>query len=811
MTYGRFSERAQLVIINAQKESAFFKHGYIGTEHILLGIIAEGGKSAELLNENNVNLENVRNLVGKFLGYGECENMPKDELLLTPRTKRLFDDSISETKRLNHKSVTPEHFLMILLNQGEGVAHTILVQLGVDFIKLRSEVARVIASMEENVAYMDNNSSKKSNKTPILDQYGTDLTKKAIEGNLDPVIGRDKETKRVLEILCRRIKNNPCLIGEPGVGKTSVVEGLAQRIVEGNVPQNLIGKKLICLDISSMVAGAKYRGEFEDRLKKAIKEIKDNKEIIIFIDEIHSIVGAGGAEGAIDASSILKPVLARGEIQCIGATTIDEYRKHIAKDSALERRFQPILLEEPNKEDTLKILEGIRDKYEKHHKVKITDEALSYCVELADRYITDRFMPDKAIDIMDEAAAKLRMENISVPPDLKKKEEEIYIVEKEKEEAIKIQDFEKAALLRDNESSLKKELEDLKLGWDEKSGNNLIVNKDIIAKVVSSWTNIPVEKLNQEEKEKLLNLEELLKKRVIGQDEAIKLLAQAIRRGRVGLRDPNRPIGSFIFAGPTGVGKTQLSKALAEVLFSDEDNIIRIDMSEYMEKHSVSRLIGSPPGYVGFEEGGQLTEAVRRKPYSIILLDEIEKAHPDVFNILLQVMDDGRLTDSKGKVVNFKNTVIIMTSNVGADLTKKTTSLGFSKDDNKNSDYERMKENINEEMKKTFKPEFLNRVDEIIVFNKLNDKNMISIVDLMIKDINERLENSNIKLSFNEESKEFLINKEEYSYYGARPLRRTITREVENILSEELLKGEVEPGDNLRVVVDDSKLKFIKQ
>ena len=619
MSYGKFTERAQLVIMGAQKESQKFKHGYIGTEHILIGIMAEKGYSSELLKKYGAEIEEIRNMLEEYLGYGDSL-MPKGELLLTPRTKRLFDESIIEAKKLNHKYVSPEHLLLALINEEEGVAYTILCQLRLNFKEIKSDLILFLSGKEDEELNDDNEISKKKD-TPMLDQYGHDLTEMAKDDSLDPVIGREQENQRVLEILCRRIKNNPCLIGEPGVGKTAVVEGLAQRIVNGNIPEILRNKRIISLDLSAMVAGAKYRGEFEDRLKKVMEEIKSNPDIIIFIDEIHTIIGAGGAEGAIDASNILKPALSRGVIQCIGATTIDEYRKHIEKDTALERRFQPIIVGEPTKEETLEILKGLRDKYESHHRVKITDDALHAAVDLSDRYITDRFMPDKAIDLIDEAAAKIRIESLVAPPDLKEIEEEIETVVKEKEESIRIQDFEKAAKLRDDEKKLKDKLSEIKKEWTTNNQvNSLTVSEENIAKVVSSWTKIPVEKLTEKESDKLLRMEEILKKRVVGQEEAVRAVARAVRRARVGLRDPKRPIGSFIFLGPTGVGKTELCKALAETMFADENSIIRIDMSEYMEKHSVSRLIGSPPGYVGYDEGGQLTEAVRRRPYSVVLL-----------------------------------------------------------------------------------------------------------------------------------------------------------------------------------------------
>ena len=808
MAYGRFTERAQTVIMGAQKESQNFKHGYIGTEHILLGIMLEGGYAKKTIAKFNIEFKDVRDLVEEYLGYGD-ETMPNGELLLTPRTKKLFDESFVEASRFNHKYASPEHLLLALIKENDSVAYTILSKLNVDFKKIEKNL----------VEYLENRSDDESkgemeigaDDDGILVQYSTDLTNEAREGKLDPVIGREVENRRILEILCRRIKNNPCLIGEPGVGKTAVVEGLAQNIIEGNVPENLKNKRVLSLDLSAMVAGAKYRGEFEDRLKKAISEIKKDKNIIIFIDEIHTIIGAGGAEGAIDAANILKPALARGEVQCIGATTINEYKKYIEKDTALERRFQPIMVGEPNKEETLEILKGLREKYEEHHNVKILDESLQSAVDLSDRYITDRFMPDKAIDLIDEASAKLRIENLVTPSSIKEIDVKIQKIVDKKENAIDSEDFETAAELRDEEIKLRTEKKEMKRAWlEDRDLNKLIVTPDEIAKVVSGWTKIPVEKLTEKESERLLNLEKILHKRVIGQEEAISALSKAIRRARVGLRDPKRPIGSFIFLGPTGVGKTELCKALAEAMFSDEKNIIRIDMSEYMEKHSVSRLIGAPPGYIGHDDGGQLTEAVRRKPYSIVLLDEIEKAHPDVFNILLQIMEDGRLTDSKGKLVDFKNTIIIMTSNIGAHTIKKQKTMGFTFESNENTEYEKMKENIMEELKRNFRPEFLNRIDDTIVFRKLNKDDMLSIVGLMLKSTSDRLKNNSVNIDFNEKCKEFLLEKGIDENYGARPLRRIITKEVEDKLSEELLKGHLRIGDRITVTVKKNQLDFKK-
>lgn len=811
MEYSKLTERAQVVILEAENESEKFKHGYVGTEHMLLGLLKEDGYSAGLLKKYGIEIDNIREMLKRYLGYGDVTKTG-DDILLTPRTKRLLDESFTEAKKMNHRFVSPEHILLALINQEEGMAYTILKSLKFNFSSVDEELrAFLTGNYEDKCCDTDEQSSGKKKNTPMLDKYGRDLTELAREGKLDPVIGRDTENQRLLEILCRRTKNNPCLIGEPGVGKTAVVEGLAQKIVEGNIPGILKNKRLISLDLTSMVAGAKYRGEFEDRLKKAMEEIHEDKNVIIFIDEIHTIIGAGGAEGAIDASNILKPALARGEIQCIGATTIDEYRKHMEKDAALERRFQPVTVGEPTKEETLQILKGLRDKYEAHHRVKITDAALEAAVNLSDRYINDRFMPDKAIDLIDEGAAKVRIESLTTPPDLKELEDKIASLDKEKEDAIMIQDFEKAAYLRDKERDVKEQLENMKKDWTNRnSDQTLVLNEDKIASVVSLWTKIPIEKLTESESERLLNLEKILHKRVIGQNEAVKSIARAVRRARVGIKDPNRPIGSFIFLGPTGVGKTELSKALAEAMFGNENSIVRVDMSEYMESHSVAKLIGAPPGYIGHEDGGQLTEAVRRKPYSIVLLDEIEKAHPDIFNILLQIMEDGRLTDGKGKVVNFKNTIIIMTSNVGAHEIKKQSSIGFTSEVNEESEYEKMKENVLKELKRKFKPEFLNRIDDTIVFHKLTDEDLDKIMDLMLASVTTRLENREIYLNFEEDSKKFLLNKGIDIENGARPLRRIIIKEVEDKLSEEILQGNIKIGDKVKVSELENKLVFSK-
>ncbi|CUP83687.1 ATPase [Clostridium baratii] len=807
MSNGRFTERTQTVILEARKESRDFKHGYIGTEHILLGILNEGGYAASVLNKNNIYSKDIREKIESYLGYGEIEVLSSD-LLLTPRTKHLLDVSFEEVKNFNHKYVNPEHILLSLLKEEDGVAYTILIQLQADIKSIKNDIYTFLEEKDDEVLIQDEEEEDIFDNMPNLRKYSINMTKIAKECGYDPVIGRDKETQRVLEILCRRAKNNPCLIGEPGVGKTAVVEGLAQKISSGNIPEILRDKQIFSLDLTNIIAGAKYRGEFEDRLKKIVEEVKGNKNIILFIDEIHTIIGAGGAEGAIDASNILKPSLARGDIQCIGATTIDEYRKYIEKDSALERRFQPVTIGEPTKEETLRILMGLRDKYEAHHRTKITDDAINAAIEMADRYIVDRFMPDKAIDLIDEASAKVRIETLVTPTDLKDLEEEIQVIIKEKEEAIRIQEFEKAASLRDEEKRLKKELNNRLGAWNRNNSvNTLIVQAEDIAKVVSSWTNIPVERITEKESERLLKLEERLHKRVIGQEDAVTSIARAIRRARVGLQDPNRPIGSFIFLGPTGVGKSELCKALAEAVFGEENNMIRIDMSEYMEKHSVSRLIGAPPGYIGYEEGGQLTEAVRRRPYSVILLDEIEKAHSDVFNILLQILEDGRLTDGKGKVVNFKNTIIIMTSNLGAHSINKQRNMGFLNSDKK-EDYDSMKGKILEDLKKSFKPEFLNRVDDTIVFHKLERNDMKNILDVMLNDMKYRLEKHDMKVVFKEDIKDYLLNKCKDNEYGARPFRRIITKEIEDRLSEEILRGNVIKGERLEVFVDSSGVEF---
>ena len=808
MVFGKFTERAQVVLVEAQKESKYFKHGYIGTEHILLGILKEGGFANRILYISGVTIDKGRNLIEEYLGFGDID-ISLGEMLLNPRTKRVFDDSLAKAMMYNHSYISPEHILLAILDDVESVAYNIILSLKIDLKLVKNELTSYLKKNEiKDIKPTEDKNKKATVKTPMLNQYGRNLTNFAKEGKLDPVIGRESENKRILEILCRRSKNNPCLIGEPGVGKTAVVEGLAQMIVEGRVPDILKDKSIVALDLTAMIAGAKYRGEFEDRLKKVMYEIINSQDVIIFIDEIHTIVGAGGAEGAIDASNILKPALARGEIKCIGATTIDEYRKYIEKDSALERRFQPVMVEEPSREATLEILKGLREKYEIHHMVKIEDEALEAAVELSDRYISDRFMPDKAIDLIDEASAKVRIDNMISSPEIGDLQKSLEEISKDKEVAIKSQSFERAAHLIDEERDLKNKLSVLKANYDRREFSN-IVNREQVAKVVSTWAKIPLEKLTEEESERLLKLEAVLQERVIGQKDAVTTVSKAVRRARVGLKDPNRPIGTFIFCGPTGVGKTELSNTLAEVMFGDRKNLIRIDMSEYMEKNSVSRLIGAPPGYIGYEEGGQLTEAVRRSPYSVILLDEIEKAHPDVFNILLQIMEDGKLTDSKGRSVNFKNTIIIMTSNVGAHEIKKQSTVGFlNQDIIEDSEYENMKKNIMQEVKNQFKPEFLNRVDDVIVFRKLMNKDILKIVNLMLNNTINKLKERKITINLNDESKKFLVNKGVDINYGARPLRRIIAKELEDKLSEEMLKGYIKGGDNLEVYCNGEELYF---
>ncbi|MFK9094854.1 ATP-dependent protease ATP-binding subunit ClpC [Bacillus salipaludis] len=800
MMFGRFTERAQKVLALAQEEAIRLGHNNIGTEHILLGLVREGeGIAAKALYGLGLGSDKIQKEVENLIGKGQEASQT---IHYTPRAKKVIELSMDEARKLGHSYVGTEHILLGLIREGEGVAARVLNNLGVSLNKARQQVLQLLGSNESGG---HQGGASASANTPTLDGLARDLTSIAREGSLDPVIGRSKEIQRVIEVLSRRTKNNPVLIGEPGVGKTAIAEGLAQQIVNNEVPEILRDKRVMTLDMGTVVAGTKYRGEFEDRLKKVMDEIRQAGNIILFIDELHTLIGAGGAEGAIDASNILKPSLARGELQCIGATTLDEYRKYIEKDAALERRFQPIRVDEPTAEESIQILEGLRDRYEAHHRVSITDEAIKAAVKLSDRYISDRFLPDKAIDLIDEAGSKVRLRSYTTPPNLKELEVKLEEVRKEKDAAVQSQEFEKAASLRDTEQRLREQLEETKKTWKEKQGkeNNEVTVEDI-ASVVSSWTGVPVSKLAETETAKLLNLEEVLHSRIIGQEEAVKAVSKAVRRARAGLKDPKRPIGSFVFLGPTGVGKTELARALAEAMFGDDDAMIRIDMSEYMEKHSTSRLVGSPPGYVGYEEGGQLTEKVRRKPYSVILLDEIEKAHPDVFNILLQVLEDGRLTDSKGRTVDFRNTVLIMTSNVGAEALKRNKYVGFNIQDGE-QDYKDMKGKVMEELKKAFRPEFLNRIDEIIVFHALERKHLNEIVTLLSDQLIKRLKEQDISLELTEAAKE-KISQEGYDpEYGARPLRRAIQKHIEDRLSEELLKGTLLTGQHAIIDVDNSE------
>ncbi|MDM5186552.1 ATP-dependent protease ATP-binding subunit ClpC [Bacillus sp. DX4.1] len=803
MMFGRFTERAQKVLALSQEEAIRIGHNNIGTEHILLGLVREGeGIAAKALIALGLSPEKVQKEVEALIGRG---TEMSQTVHYTPRAKKVIELSMDEARKLGHSYVGTEHILLGLIREGEGVAARVLNNLGVSLNKARQQVLQLLGSNEATSGHQGGASA--SANTPTLDSLARDLTVVAREGRLDPVIGRGKEIQRVIEVLSRRTKNNPVLIGEPGVGKTAIAEGLAQQIVNNEIPETLRDKRVMTLDMGTVVAGTKYRGEFEDRLKKVMDEIRQAGNIILFIDELHTLIGAGGAEGAIDASNILKPSLARGELQCIGATTLDEYRKYIEKDAALERRFQPIHVDEPSLEESVQILRGLRDRYEAHHRVSITDDAIEASVKLSDRYITDRFLPDKAIDLIDEAASKVRLRSYTTPPNLKELEVKLEEIRKEKDAAVQSQEFEKAASLRDMEQRLREKLEETKRQWKEQQGKeNSEVTVEDIANVVSTWTRIPVSKLAQTETNKLLNLESILHDRVIGQDEAVVAVAKAVRRARAGLKDPKRPIGSFIFLGPTGVGKTELARALAESMFGDEDAMIRIDMSEYMEKHSTSRLVGSPPGYVGYEEGGQLTEKVRRKPYSVVLLDEVEKAHPDVFNILLQVLEDGRLTDSKGRTVDFRNTIVIMTSNVGAEALKRNKHLGFNVQD-ESRDYTDMKSKVMDELKKAFRPEFLNRIDEIIVFHMLEKKHIQEIVILLVNQLVKRLKEQEIDLELTSAAIEAIADKGFDREYGARPLRRAIQKYVEDRLSEELLKGAIEKGQ--KVVFDTEGESFV--
>ena len=792
--FGRFTERAQKVVVLSQEEARRLGHNVVGTEHILLGLVAEGeGVAARALQSMGISLDKVRAEVEKVIGKGESP--PQGQIGFTPRAKRVLELAFDEARQLGHTYIGTEHILLGLIREGEGVAAQVLKNLGADLDKVRRQVVELLGGSTGQPA-----KGTRTRKTPTLDQFGRDLTDLAREGKLDPVIGREKEIQRVIQVLSRRTKNNPVLIGEPGVGKTAIAEGLAQKIVAGDVPETLLNKRVVTLDLGALVAGSKFRGEFEERLKKVMDEIRASGDVILFIDEMHTIIGAGAAEGAIDASNILKPALARGEIQCIGATTLDEYRKHVEKDAALERRFQPVMVDEPSVEETIQILEGLRDRYEAHHRVKITDEALEAAARLSDRYVTDRFLPDKAIDLIDEAASKVRLQALVAPPELKELEAKIEETRVEKEAAIKNEEFEKAARLRDLEQRMREELERQRLEWkNSRSRTEGTVTAEDIAEIVSSWTGIPVTKLAQEETERLLHLEEELHKRVVGQDEAIAAVARAIRRARAGLKDPKRPIGSFIFLGPTGVGKSELARALAEALFGDEDAMVVLDMSEYMERHTVSRLVGSPPGYVGYEEGGQLTEKVRRRPYTVVLFDEIEKAHPEVFNVLLQVLENGRLTDAKGRTVDFRNTVIIMTSNVGAHEIQRQGTIGFRTAEDSQQSYQDMKKKVMDELRKTFRPEFLNRVDEVIVFHALTKEHLRKIVDIMLQTLVKELRERGVHVEFTERAKDVLAEQGYDPQYGARPLRRAIQRLVENPLSEEMLRGRFQEGDTILV------------
>ena len=801
MMFNRFTPRAQKVLQFAQEEAIRWKHEAIGTEHILLGLIREGGGiAAKALEAIDITPKMIETGIEELVGKG-TENVGPI-VHYTPRAKKVIELSVDESRKLGHAYIGTEHLLLALIREGEGVAARVLANTGVSINKARQQVLLLLGNNENN---QPGTTTSPQVSTPTLDGLARDLTAVAREGTLDPVIGRSKEITRVVEVLSRRTKNNPVLIGEPGVGKTAIAEGLAQQIVNNEVPETLRDKRVMTLDMGTVVAGTKYRGEFEDRLKKVMDEIRQAGNIILFIDELHTLIGAGGAEGAIDASNILKPSLARGELQCIGATTLDEYRKYIEKDAALERRFQPIQVDEPTVEETIQIIKGLRDRYEAHHRVKITDEAVDAAAKLSDRYISDRFLPDKAIDLIDEAGSKVRLRSFTMPPNLKELEERLESVRSDKNAAVQRQEFEKAAALRDTEQKLKDELERTKKEWKDKQGSSESeVTVEDIAQVVAMWTGIPVNKIQQEESSKLLNLEEELHKRVVGQSEAVEAISRAIRRARAGLKDPKRPIGSFIFLGPTGVGKTELARALAETMFGDENAMIRVDMSEYMEKHSTSRLVGSPPGYVGFDDGGQLTEKVRRKPYSVVLFDEIEKAHPDVFNILLQVLEDGRLTDSKGRTVDFRNTVVIMTSNVGADALKYQKNVGFNFGD-ATSKHKDMKGTMLEELKKAFRPEFLNRIDEMIVFHSLEKEHLKEIVSYMSQALTKRLKEQNIELQLMPAALDKIADEGYDPQYGARPLRRAIQKHVEDKLSEELLKGTVLTGQVVEFDYIDSE------
>ncbi len=804
--FNRFTERARKVIILAKEEARRLQHNYIATEHLLLGILKEGeGVAAAVLHRMDINFEKVKREIEKLVepgvNIGKSGDMP-----FTPRAKKALELSGEEARAMGHNYIGTEHLLLGLMREGEGIAAQVLHGFGLNIDKVRSEIMNLLgAGIPGPSVGNQQNAAQQKSKTPALDAFGRDLTMLAKESKLDPVIGRKKEIERVIQILSRRTKNNPVLLGEAGVGKTAIVEGLAQRIIEGNVPEVLHNKRIIVLDLALMVAGTKYRGQFEERIKAVMDEIKRSENIIIFIDELHTLVGAGAAEGAIDASNILKPALARGEIQCIGATTFDEYRKYIEKDAALERRFQTIIVEPPTVEETIEILKGLRVKYEEHHKIKYTDEALVAAAVLSDKYITGRALPDKAIDLIDEAGAKAKLSVMTVPEEIIELEREVERLKKQKEEYISQQNFEEAARVRDMEKEARKRLEEARKDWEQKKAESVIeVTSEDIAQVVSQWTGIPLTRLEETESEKLLKIEDELKKRVIGQDEAISAIARAVRRSRAGIKDPRRPIGSFIFLGPTGVGKTLLARALAEFMFGDEDALVQIDMSEYMEKFNVSRLVGAPPGYVGYEEGGQLTEKVRRRPYSVVLLDEIEKAHPDVFNLLLQVLEDGRLTDSYGRKVDFRNTILIMTSNVGADLLRKQGSLGFHVPKEEYT-YQEIKGKLLNEVKKVFKPEFVNRIDEIIVFRPLNREDLEKIVYIEVGEVMKRVSEHGIELELEQSALDFLIEKGFDPVYGARPLKRTIQRYIEDPLAEEIIRGTFKDKKKIKLIREEGK------
>ena len=828
--YERFTDRARKVMQLANQEAQRFNHEYIGTEHVLLGLIKEGsGVAANVLKNLDIDLRKIRMEVEKLVQSGP-DMVTMGKLPQTPRAKKVIEYSMEEARNLNHNYVGTEHILLGLLREQEGVAAQVLMNLGLKLEDVREEVLNLLGhGMEEGGERAGMGGGRQpagagggggeatakggKSKTPALDSFGRDLTELAKQGKLDPVIGREKEIERAIQILCRRTKNNPVLLGEAGVGKTAIVEGFAQRVVDGNVPELLADRRIVVLDLAMMVAGTKYRGQFEERIKAVMNEVRRAKNTILFIDELHTLVGAGGAEGAIDASNVLKPALARGEIQCIGATTLDEYRKYIEKDSALDRRFQIVMVEPASKTEAVEILKGLRDRYETHHRVSITDAALEAAVDLSSRYITGRCLPDKAIDVIDEAGARVRLKAMTKPPDLKEIDEEVEKLNKEKEEAVANQDFEKAAALRDQADKLKKKKQTMTRDWRDKSREaDGVVDEEVVAEVVSKMTGIPLTRMSTEDQARLMGMEGELHKRVIGQEAAIKSVSKAVRRSRSGLKDPKRPIGSFVFAGPTGVGKTLLAKALAQFMFGDADALIQIDMSEYMEKHNVSRLIGAPPGYVGFEEGGQLTEKIRRRPYSVVLLDELEKAHPDVFNMLLQVMEEGRLTDSFGRNVDFRNTILIMTTNAGAEAIKNESAFGFQKPDD-DAGYDSMKKRVNERIEKFFRPEFLNRVDDVIVFHHLTVEDLKQVIDIELAKVRERLGERGLKLELTEAAKQFIIKKGSDTDFGARPLRRAIENYIEDPVSEELLKGEFIGKDTIQVdcieVADKKQLKFI--